>query len=104
LPDASRPSTKAMAARTVQTSTGGGIWRSRLLAASRPTTAGGEKASAASPYTVYVGITARSPLRNEAAASARPAARCSGSVQLNHALMPAHLSIQVQAQSPQAGQ
>src|SRR6185437_10473482 len=92
LPNAFRSSTSAVAARTVPTSTGGGIWRSRPLAASRLVTAGGENASAASPYTVSVGITARSPLRSEAVASARPVTRSAASVQSYRALMPAHLS------------
>src|SRR5215472_1948911 len=37
-------------------------------------------------------MTARSPLRSEAAASAMPTARCAASVQSYRALMPAHLS------------
>src|SRR5262249_20274997 len=47
----------------------------------------GEKASAATPYTVSVGSTASSPLRNTAVASAIPAARCAASVQSYRALI-----------------
>src|ERR687895_467239 len=43
------------------TSTGGGISRPRPLAFSSAETAAGSKASAATPYTVSVGITISSP-------------------------------------------
>ncbi len=48
-PAAPRSMTSAMAARTVPTSTGGGMSRPRPLALSRPSTATGSKASAAIP-------------------------------------------------------
>ena len=54
---------------------------------SKAMTAAGEKASAATPYTVSVGSTASSPLRSTDVASLIPAARCAASVQSYRALM-----------------
>ena len=62
-------------------STGTGIVRPRFFAASRAATAGGVKASAATPYTVSVGISTSSPVPMAAAAASSPAARASGSEQ-----------------------
>src|SRR5215475_2854854 len=85
-----RSSTRAVAARTEPTSTGGGISRPRPLAASSLRTAAGLKASAPIPYTVSVGRTTSSPARTEVVAAASPAARWASSAQLNQALIADH--------------
>src|SRR6266568_1769783 len=85
-----RSSIRARPARTVPTSTGGGMLRPRPLAASRPATAAGLKASAPSPYTVSVGSTMSSPRCTAATASAIPAARSDASAQSYRRLMAAH--------------
>src|SRR5215472_1285494 len=85
-----RSSTRAVAARTEPTSTGGGISRPRPLAASSRRTAAGLKASAPTPYTVSVGRTTSSPARTAVVAAASPAARWASSAQSNQALMADH--------------
>ena len=65
----------------VPTSTGGGMFRPRPLAASSLLTAHGVNASAPMPYTVSVGRTTSSPFCTAVTAAAIPASRCSGSEQ-----------------------
>jgi hypothetical protein len=53
-------------------STGGGDWRVRPFASMSFCTASGENASAATPYTVSVGMTTRSPRPMAVRASRMP--------------------------------
>jgi hypothetical protein len=62
-------------------STGTGMCRPRFFAASSRVTAAGVNASAATPYTVSVGISTSSPRPIASAAASRPAVRASGSEQ-----------------------
>src|SRR5215469_2597350 len=86
-PNAPSDSASADAARTLPTSTGGGMLRPRPLAASSPATACGENASAPSPYTVSVGRTTRPPAWIVVRAAEIPASRCCASAQSYRALM-----------------
>src|SRR5215472_8367935 len=89
-PSCPMSSTRAFAARTEPTSTGGGISRPRPLAASSRRTASGLKASAPTPYTVSVGSTTSSPARTAVVAAASPAARWASLAQSNQALIADH--------------